>query len=102
MVREGLLGEAALLLKPKITFELGKVQGSKSGLGMLPSEDMVNAKAVYLSDMGGMFFTCRKRFKVKLSLSESFILALLQRYPAIILMKRLNFIIKLATKFKKT
>lgn len=43
MVREGPLGKAAFLLRPKIIFELGKVWGTK-GIRILPSGGMVNAK----------------------------------------------------------
>lgn len=49
--RKCCLREAAFLLKPKKaketkTFDLGKVQGSKSKQGMLPSEDTVSAKTL--------------------------------------------------------
>ena len=51
MARKGFLREAAFLLKPKKkketkTFDLGKVQESKSKQGVLPSEEMVNAKTL--------------------------------------------------------
>ena len=52
MARKGFLREAAFLLKPKKkkkrnkTFDLGKVQESKSKQGVLPSEEMVNAKVL--------------------------------------------------------
>lgn len=50
-LESGVFREAAFLLKPKKaeetkTLHLGKVQGSKSKQGMLPSEDMVSAKTL--------------------------------------------------------
>ena len=45
-MRERLLEEVAFVLRPKITFELGKVQGSKREIGILPSKDVANAKAL--------------------------------------------------------
>lgn len=50
--------------------------------------------------MGRMVFSCKGEFTAKCSLSEFHVLALLQSHPAIF-MKRLNFIIKSATKFEK-
>lgn len=44
MIREGLLEEAAFLLRLKIICKLGKVQGTKGRVRILPSEEMANAK----------------------------------------------------------
>ena len=44
MVSEGLLEEAAFLLRPKRICKLDQVQRIKGRVRILPSEDMVNAK----------------------------------------------------------
>lgn len=44
MVREGLLGKGIFLVRPEILSELGKVQGTKGRVRILPLEDTVNAK----------------------------------------------------------
>lgn len=44
MIREGLLEEAAFLLRLKIVCKLGEVQGTKGRVRILTLEEMVNAK----------------------------------------------------------